>query len=429
MAPALTASLVCALFVTASGQDDRRPPTQARPAVVDFSPAIAKYGRSVFLVVANGQGGTGFLIATDPPLVATAAHVLVGVQPRAIVVYMNETGSPSAVRAVHIHRAFGGRTNGEIEIYSPDVALLQIAGVPVDLGPPLPLASPTTAQGVRAHSVASLGFPFYSTADFGRNPPEATMQVGVISRLLDFNRGARSPLGTRWIFEHSLENLPGHSGAPLLLPSGEVVGIRHCFRTVKTTAGNQTVSTTIPYAVRVDALWELLEDLGLARAVQGSPDGLVRLHAKAAQTTRNDVGPAADHLREARLRLTRNDYRGAGETANQAIAAAPEADEPYGARAGIFHAYGVHLSDAMRKPREASRYYRLALEDYDRAIARAPDEIQKTRWRLARGLTECSLTSVGKERPALERVLAFARSVAADEKLQPTHHQAREVAG
>lgn len=139
--------------------------------------------------------------------------------------------------------------------------------------------------------------------------------------------------------------------------------------------------------------------------------------------------PAAPHLRDAQARLTAGDFRGAGEVANIAIAAAPEADEPYGARAGIFHAYGVHLADVVRRPREASRYYRLALEDYGRAIARAPDELRKTRWQLARGLTECSLASVGKERPVLERVLAFAQRVAADEKLQPTHHQAWEVAG
>lgn len=407
------------------GMPQSRPERPAGPP--DTSPFLERYSSSIFLVHAGQRTGTGFLIAKEPPLIATSAHVVADCRVEDVGVYRNEDRTRHAVQRLIVHAHARERAGGPVRNPGPDVAVIELSALPLDAGPPLHLASPTAAGAIRGKPIAAIGFPFYAVTNPAEDPPQAVVATGLAGRLLDFQRTSRLPVDRRWLIEHDARTVSGFSGAPVfLITTGEVAAIVQGFRDFS----HQTTSEElrIPHAVRVDALWELLLDLTLADSATGTPAGLTRLH-EPGTVAPVLPDPAATHLRTAASRLAAGDYRSACEAANAAIALAPRSDEAFGQRAGTLHAYGIHLADHARRPAEATRFHRLALEDYERAVAYAVEAPRKLRWQLARGITECSLASHAEDRTTLERALAFARGVLKEEHPPSLHHQAWEVAG
>lgn len=404
----------------------QKPEGKPLPTGPDVSATVERHRRSVFLIRTGTTSGTAFLIAENPPLLATAAHVVAGARPADIVLTLNESAQSVRASASHLHPAYQPARNWD-DPFTPDVALIECISLPRDHGPPFPLLSPRAASGLPGKWVASLGYPFFAIA-LANGPSTARATVGAVSQLLDDARGTGGEPARRWIIEHGIRALPGQSGSPLFLPSGEVVGIMQAFREFTATRQDAEIRERVSYAVRVDAVWELLEDLKLTDAVRGSPEGLSRLHA-ASSARPAAGGAAAGHLEKARSLLTQGDYRDACEAANAAIAAAPRSDEAFGSRAKILHEYGIHFLDAAKRPKEAARYFRLALEDYDRAREAATTDGARTQWKLARGTTDCALGGVEKDRATHARALAFAREVLAGDQSRELKHLAWEVAG
>lgn len=243
-----------------------------------------RYRHSLFLVLSKEESGTAFLISRHPPLLATAAHVADAVKKEGGMVILNETQHTTLIKRIYLHPHAHGQ-DGKIRIYGPDVAVLEVENLPLATGEPLPLASPARLHDIVAQRVATLGFPFYTGR---RLRPVAAIFEGTVARLLDFKQEATAPLAQRWLVETTLQQMPQQSGSPVFLEDGSVMGISHASMRANLVARESRekrgilIPVSVPYAVRVDALWELLVDANLARFVQGKPEGLVRIHTPVA---------------------------------------------------------------------------------------------------------------------------------------------------
>lgn len=231
--------------------------------------ALAARSRPAIMVVAIGEyDATGFLIARDPPLVATVAHAAtLATKPEDMIIRLNETGNPVAVQAIHIHPAYHQQATPK-DPYSPDLAILELAATDKELGQPLVLAFPNYTADLRGLEVISLGFPTYATLTGERESAESIIQQGVVQRMIDFDGNTTTlPPTQRPMFEHSFATSPGESGAPVLdVSSGTVIAIHHGTRRVYK-SGTRELQAVIPVALRVDLLWELIETVGFIGAV------------------------------------------------------------------------------------------------------------------------------------------------------------------
>lgn len=220
---------------------------------------------SVCVVQVGTEKFSGFVIAHNPPIVATVAHSTLKVQKLTdITIRINEKGTVMTVKAFHVHPGYNRKTNP----FSPDVAVLELNPNQGKLGSPLLLAKHKSGVDVRGAEIVSLGFPFYSTRGKETESPEATARKGLIRRMLDYDFTTTSLLTQRPIIEHDLGILNGESGAPIMLiPSGEVIGVQHGIRRTTKKETNELLAT-LPVAIHVDELWSLLNHARLTKFLQ-----------------------------------------------------------------------------------------------------------------------------------------------------------------
>lgn len=235
----------------------------------DFERALIPIRSAVVLVVVGEDTYSGFLIADDPPLVATAAHMAANVaKPEDVIVRANETGTIARVRAVHIHNGYKKeRTNKDP--YGPDAAILELDPASPELGLVLAISPPNTETDLRGIEIVSLGFPPYAAIPSELESPAAVFRRGVVQRMLDDNATTTTimPPTRRPLLQHDLNCLLGESGSPIVsLSSGMVVGIQIGDRKWKTTAG--VVFANPGIAVHADKLWEVAEQAGFTQALQ-----------------------------------------------------------------------------------------------------------------------------------------------------------------
>lgn len=224
---------------------------------------------SVVLISIGETDATGFLICREPPLIACAAHTAVlAKKPEDVIVRVNESGAPMQVKAVHMHPGYQEDKERKTA-YGPDAAILHLQTIDAGLGSPFILAKPKSGD-LRGIEVISLGFPAHATLSRGaeRESPEATIRRGLVQRLVDYDALTNLPVEQRPIIEHDFVTEKGESGSPLInVSSREVVAIHvRSQRFLK--KGTQEVVSIVPVAVRVDVLWELLEQAGFSAAVE-----------------------------------------------------------------------------------------------------------------------------------------------------------------
>lgn len=228
----------------------------------------AKSRPAVVMVMVGSEDSTGFLITTDPPLVATVAHAVTSAtEPSAIIIRLNETGEPLHVRAVHIHAGYK-RDATPKDPYSSDVAILELEATDTELGQPLVLSAPQVENDLRGLEVIALGFPTYATLTGERESAESVIRHGFIQRLIDFDGTTTTmPPTSRPMLEHTFEASPGESGMPVLdVTSGLVVAIHHGTRRLRDPQTRE-VRAIVPVCLRIDLLWELIDQAGLGNAV------------------------------------------------------------------------------------------------------------------------------------------------------------------
>lgn len=245
---------------------------------------VASQSRSavVMIQVKPTTIATGFLICEDPALVACVGHTAVNAEkPEDITVRVNETGTAIAVQRIYIHQDY--RPNGHPERktpYVPDWAILELANLDPGLGSPLTLSDPASEEDLRGCQVISFGFPPHTTftQEGERESAEAMLRRGMIQRMVDYTSRTESVLIERPIVEYDLRMEDGDSGAPVInIATGRVVAIHSQSRQfprkltdeekAREAAGEKverTIVAVVPMGVRTNALWELLEQIGLA---------------------------------------------------------------------------------------------------------------------------------------------------------------------
>lgn len=236
----------------------------------DRETMLARLHSSVVMVVVGKDEFSGFIIARDPPLVATVAHMAIKMEkPEDVIVRANETGMEARVKAVHVHKGYKKDRTSK-DPYGPDVAILELEGESPDLGSALSLAPPNTDADLRGLEIVLLGFPFYSTLLNERESPAAVFRRGSVQRMLDDDAAHTTimPLTKRPMFQHDLSCLPGESGAPIVsVLSGAVVGVQNGDRKwKKTSTGEMLASYSV--AVHADKLWEVAEQANLTKALE-----------------------------------------------------------------------------------------------------------------------------------------------------------------
>lgn len=243
--------------------------TALHQTLAEETPSIAARSQKALFVVSVGTNNcTGFLIARDPPLIATVAHIpSVAEKAEQILVRTNETGAIQKVRVRHLHKDFvKGSGKGSMP-FSADLTLLELEGKSADFGIPLTLTKEGGNEDLRGKNIVSLGFPFYALAGEELQSPETIVRRGLIRRFLDYNGSTTSPMQKRPLLEHDLDALGGESGAPLILsPTGNVIGIQIGNRTF-TSKETKQITAKFSLAIHVNHLWELLEQADMKKAI------------------------------------------------------------------------------------------------------------------------------------------------------------------
>jgi len=246
----------------------------------------SRYGEAVYLLVveraaageqARAQGFcTGFAVA--PRHLGTNAHCVLEAERLrgngfSVYARRNADGARVDLAAMFTHPRYAGGL-------SEDVGLIVTRA---ELPGRVLLASDAqlgeVGQGV---NIFALGFPGRLAKEMApEEAPEATIVDGIIGRITDFS-GERGEFATRLLVQHNLLTSPGTSGSPVFDGRGRVVAVN---------AGSYTESTTevvvdsetgekkslrrsiltpgANYAIRIDALVELMTDNGVDLAAVG----------------------------------------------------------------------------------------------------------------------------------------------------------------
>jgi tetratricopeptide (TPR) repeat protein len=249
-----------------------RPDARARE---DLGAVTRANSRAVILVGHPQAGlGTAWVLSRQHRLLVTNAHVadLIGSKGKMLAV-VNGTDQVHQVKRVWYHPGVrrqlpGGKlsiraecpSDGPVEPFSPDLAVLELTPDGPALPAELPMATAEELKTLFAQTVGMMGFPGHSTSWPGLGEKaQATYHDGVVSRLTNFRLSVNVPEEELQFVQTTLANWFGFSGSPLYLANGHVVAVNNSSRS----AEKKGLKTQISHAVRVDCLWELLVHHGL----------------------------------------------------------------------------------------------------------------------------------------------------------------------
>jgi hypothetical protein len=242
--------------------------------------------RGAVMLVGHPDAGfaTGFLISRANRLVATNAHVAdIYAQMSSLYAVSNETTNQYEVERVFYHPAViridpqgrlvrpGPNSPGAGEVYqfSPDVAVLQLKPGP-DLPAQVEFASAKELADLWSSPVGMAGFSGTDQTSFPEKEKlvSASLRGGEIDHLTTFNRDISANPANNQIVEYSMDTWHGFSGAPVFLENGHVVAINNSHQSFH----SGDMSTTQAYGIRIDCLWELIQnDRDLAALMPGVP--------------------------------------------------------------------------------------------------------------------------------------------------------------
>ena len=243
---------------------------------------VARDHRQALFIVGQPEAGygTAFVISKRHRLLVTNAHVAdVAHRGGCLYAIMNGTTSVYQVVRVWYHPGlmrYIGNSNlqlarsvdpadGHVHTQSPDIAVLQLSDEGLDLPMEFTLAPPEAVDDLFARDVGMVGYPGHSTS--WPNPgeaPNAVFHTGVISHQTNFSFGNSELHQKRQLLRHTITGGSGFSGSPVFDCTGRVIGVHNASQ------GTQQANP-LGFAIRADAVWELLAVHGLLPLVANAP--------------------------------------------------------------------------------------------------------------------------------------------------------------
>jgi hypothetical protein len=345
--------------------------------------------RDALMLVGHPDVGfaTGFVISRANRLVATNAHVA-DLQAQMAVLYAvrNGTTDQYEVDTAYYHPALiridpkGVLTQsspsdpgtGKVYAFSADVAVLQLKP-----GPPLPaevaFATADEIKDLWSLPVGMAGYPGTET----RFPEKghivaATFHDGAIDHLSTFKKDVSSDNKDNQMVEYTMSTWGGFSGAPVFLENGHVVAINNSHQTFH----SGDMSTTQTYGIRIDCLWELLQnDPQLAKLVPGAAK------IDQAQMDQDVIHPPKPEQedQEALKLIDTPDYKKKTtsqqlQICTQAIAKAPKLSYAF-AKRGVVYLDMYYKNLASTSPTDRWALLQSASNDFDKAQQLDPNSV------------------------------------------------------
>ncbi len=221
----------------------------------------------------KGDSGTAFVISRTHRLLATNAHVAkIMEEAGGMIAIQNGSRQWYPVEKVWYHPDYvrsldegvcvlsGGRWEQYRGLLAPDLAVMRLADEGPDLQAECVLARPGETVNLASMSVGLLGFsgPWPTPG----HAMEAVFKSGTVSLLTAF-----APLGhadPRWqMVDFTAICDEGDSGGPIFSEDGHVIAIFAWCRSL----GDRQRGRESSAGIRVDALWELLDNYGLTSLV------------------------------------------------------------------------------------------------------------------------------------------------------------------
>ena len=253
-----------------------KPATSARQ---NLGEAARSLDAGVFLTGSSEAGrGTAWVISKKHRLLVTNAHVadimydgkgkMFAIPNGTSQVYQVEKVwyHPGVRRYLNGNPAISIRSmdpqDGDIDVRSPDLAVLQLGKEGPDLTVEFPIATPEELSALFAQPAAIFGYPGHDTKDWPKlgDKVAATYHDGVISRITDFDYNTNAPKAELQFLQYTMATWGGFSGSPVFLPNGHVVAVHNMARNAE---GPDKIVKSIPHGVRVDCVLELLVHHGL----------------------------------------------------------------------------------------------------------------------------------------------------------------------
>jgi len=338
--------------------------TPTAGAIKELGRVARNIERGVFLVGFPKVGtGTAWVISARHRLLVTNAHVadiyfaagnqLVAIPSGTAQIYTVEKiwYHPGVRRFLKDNPSLSVRSSdpkeGEVDSYSPDLAILQLAAGGPDLTVEFPLATSDDLAELFAQPAAIIGYPGHDTASWPALGEKAasTFHEGVISRVTDFELGTSVPYEEQQFVQYTMATWPGFSGSPVFLPSGRVAAVHNMARPAE---GRYKQIITIPHGVRADCVLELLVHHGLEGMVPFEIDkSKVRVERwtkpdPRSEEARANYAKALELVSEAEdLVYNKSQYKAGSDKCNEALKLIPNFAPAYYVRSNAFNNYFV----------------------------------------------------------------------------------------
>ncbi|MBL9091875.1 MAG: trypsin-like peptidase domain-containing protein [Planctomycetaceae bacterium] len=355
----------------------------------DLGATARAMARGVFLV--GGEAGTGsaWVLSKEHRLLVTNAHVadIRHASGGKMVAVPNGTATVYEVEKVWYHpgvrRFFKGHKlsvrssdpdDGEVDSWSPDVAILQLGAAGADLEVEFTPATAEELASLFAQPVAIMGFPGHDTHGLPAQgeTAAATFHNGVVSRLTDFQFGTGTPAAHHQFVQYTMSTWNGFSGSPVFLANGHVACVHNNSNFDR--RGDEVRS--IPHGVRVDCVLEMLVHHGLEDLVSFKFDkdalDIERWIEPDPRTERAlaDVAKAGALVDEGNALYDQGNYMEAAKKCGEALEVLPTYAPALTTRAGIF--YVAWLKSDGWEAERAMTVLNQALNDATRANQLTP---------------------------------------------------------
>jgi len=351
-----------------------------------LAPAIFQAG------IVEGGWGTAWVISKKHRLLVTNAHVadIGSAEPGKMVAVQNGTRQFYQVEKIWYHpgvrryvkgvEGISVRSSdpdeGDIDIRSPDLAVLQLSSEGPDLTAEFTPVGTDDISNLFAQPVAIMGYPGSDNEGLPETgaTAAATFHSGVISRITDFQLGTGAPANEQLFVQYTMSTWGGFSGSPVFLPDGRVAAVHNSSRSKEDRVKEIRL---IAHGIRVDCVLEMLVHHGLDRFVSFpidknaiSVDRWVNPDPRT-EKARADLARADALVKEAVAFWSESKYALCEAKCNEALEVVPTYAQAFSWRAAALHA--TWLDSTVLTTEHSLRILQAALKDSARANQLAPN--------------------------------------------------------